>query len=298
MLAGCWRPSTCRLLKHVCRRRRRRRAAAVRALPGHLELRSISALALHSSSWGCPEILHVASPARQPLRMPAAASSLRDALWGTKSHTEVREDASMPSRASQPAGSRQWTGRRRRRRCRLQLGRPPLAPCPRRLQGAQYQKPRKIPLRIEPKTYFANERTFLAWLGMATTLGTISTAIAGFAGAAWLVCCLLSTALRLACVSQQAARRSRCSRQLARRMQPSAGRRGSAAWGAPPTRQHRPCTRSGGRGGQAPRRHQPGHRGAHHAHAAARVGAHDCVRALHLLLALRVHPPQAGRLLR
>ena len=27
----------------------------------------------------------------------------------------------------------------------------------------------------------ANERTFLAWLGMATTLGTVSTAIAGFA---------------------------------------------------------------------------------------------------------------------
>ncbi|KAL4435031.1 hypothetical protein ABPG77_003856 [Micractinium sp. CCAP 211/92] len=47
-------------------------------------------------------------------------------------------------------------------------------------EGAQYQKPRKIPLRIEPKTYFANERTFLAWLGMATTLGTVSTAIAGF----------------------------------------------------------------------------------------------------------------------
>ena len=27
----------------------------------------------------------------------------------------------------------------------------------------------------------ANERTFLAWLGMATTLGTVGTAIAGFA---------------------------------------------------------------------------------------------------------------------
>lgn len=67
----------------------------------------------------------------------------------------------------------------------------PAAPCPTSaaaaaarccLQGAQYQKPRKIPLRIEPKTFFANERTFLAWLGMATTLGTISTAIAGFSG--------------------------------------------------------------------------------------------------------------------
>ncbi|KAI8112615.1 hypothetical protein M9434_003936 [Picochlorum sp. BPE23] len=47
--------------------------------------------------------------------------------------------------------------------------------------GARYQLPRKIPLRIEPKTYFANERTFLSWLSMATTMGTIGTAIAGFA---------------------------------------------------------------------------------------------------------------------
>ena len=43
------------------------------------------------------------------------------------------------------------------------------------------QIPRKAPLRIEPKTYFANERTFLAWLSMATTLGTVGTAVAGFA---------------------------------------------------------------------------------------------------------------------
>eukprot|EP00890_Picochlorum_soloecismus_P001021 jgi/Picsp_1/191/NSC_00190-R1_vacuolar transporter chaperone 1 len=48
-------------------------------------------------------------------------------------------------------------------------------------EGARYQLPRKIPLRIEPKTYFANERTFLSWLSMATTLGTVGTAIAGFA---------------------------------------------------------------------------------------------------------------------
>ena len=95
-------------------------------------------------------------------------------------------------------------------------------------EGAEYQIPRKIPLRIEPKTYFgarrvlgrapgrglagcgaqtlanqglppasvpgphapptaslpsppaANERTFLAWLSMATTLGTVATAIARF----------------------------------------------------------------------------------------------------------------------
>lgn len=47
--------------------------------------------------------------------------------------------------------------------------------------GARYQLPRKIPLRIEPKTYFANERTFLSWMSMATTLGSVGTAIAGFA---------------------------------------------------------------------------------------------------------------------
>jgi uncharacterized membrane protein YidH (DUF202 family) len=47
--------------------------------------------------------------------------------------------------------------------------------------GARYHVPRKIPLRIEPKTYFANERTFLSWLSMATTLGSVGTAIAGFA---------------------------------------------------------------------------------------------------------------------
>ena len=47
--------------------------------------------------------------------------------------------------------------------------------------GARYQVPRKIPLRIEPKTYFANERTFLSWLSMATTLVSVGTAIAGFA---------------------------------------------------------------------------------------------------------------------
>jgi uncharacterized membrane protein YidH (DUF202 family) len=36
-------------------------------------------------------------------------------------------------------------------------------------------------MRIEPKTFFANERTFLAWLHMAVTLGSISAALLGFA---------------------------------------------------------------------------------------------------------------------
>jgi len=44
-------------------------------------------------------------------------------------------------------------------------------------------KPRKVPVKIEPKVYFANERTFLAWMEMAVTLATISTAIIAFADA-------------------------------------------------------------------------------------------------------------------
>ena len=42
------------------------------------------------------------------------------------------------------------------------------------------RKPRKIPMKVEPKTYFANERTFLSWLHMAVTLGSIGGALIGF----------------------------------------------------------------------------------------------------------------------
>lgn len=46
--------------------------------------------------------------------------------------------------------------------------------------GADLQLPRKVPLRIEPKSYFANERTFLSWMHMAITMGGITTALASF----------------------------------------------------------------------------------------------------------------------
>ncbi|KAK9826784.1 hypothetical protein WJX81_000272 [Elliptochloris bilobata] len=46
--------------------------------------------------------------------------------------------------------------------------------------GARYQVPRKVPLRIEPKTFFANERTFLSWVSMAITIGGVTTALVGF----------------------------------------------------------------------------------------------------------------------
>lgn len=41
--------------------------------------------------------------------------------------------------------------------------------------------PRKVPIKVEPKVFFANERTFLAWLHMSITLASISIAIVAFA---------------------------------------------------------------------------------------------------------------------
>ncbi len=39
-----------------------------------------------------------------------------------------------------------------------------------------------INMRVEPKTFFANERTFLHWLHMAVTVGSIGGALLGFSG--------------------------------------------------------------------------------------------------------------------
>lgn len=48
--------------------------------------------------------------------------------------------------------------------------------------------PRKLAtstlMKIEPKTFFANERTFLAWLHMAVTVASISAALLGFSSSA------------------------------------------------------------------------------------------------------------------
>eukprot|EP01024_Parvocaulis_polyphysoides_P026125 TRINITY_DN2383_c0_g1_i13.p1 TRINITY_DN2383_c0_g1~~TRINITY_DN2383_c0_g1_i13.p1 ORF type:complete len:750 (-),score=93.88 TRINITY_DN2383_c0_g1_i13:114-2363(-) len=38
----------------------------------------------------------------------------------------------------------------------------------------------QVVMRIEPKTFFANERTFLSWLHMAITVGSIAAALLGF----------------------------------------------------------------------------------------------------------------------
>lgn len=56
------------------------------------------------------------------------------------------------------------------------FAKPPMQPAP--LLAGQ-----TAPSKAEAKTFMANERTFLAWLHMAVTIGSISAALQGFAGA-------------------------------------------------------------------------------------------------------------------
>ena len=49
--------------------------------------------------------------------------------------------------------------------------------------GSRVNKLRVVPIKVEPKVYFANERTFLDWMHMSVLLATISTAIIAFAEA-------------------------------------------------------------------------------------------------------------------
>ena len=66
-------------------------------------------------------------------------------------------------------------------------------------------------MKIEPKSFFANERTFLAWLHMAVTIGSVAAALLGFAATADR--CLPLVALgALACL-QQLCHWNRVSRQ-------------------------------------------------------------------------------------
>uniref|UniRef100_A0A7S0WG32 SPX domain-containing protein n=1 Tax=Pyramimonas obovata TaxID=1411642 RepID=A0A7S0WG32_9CHLO len=39
---------------------------------------------------------------------------------------------------------------------------------------------RRVPMRVEPKTFFANERTFLSWMHMAVTIGTMSSGLLAY----------------------------------------------------------------------------------------------------------------------
>jgi len=40
--------------------------------------------------------------------------------------------------------------------------------------------PRKVPIKVEPKVHFGNERTFLAWLHVVTMLAAASVTIVTF----------------------------------------------------------------------------------------------------------------------
>jgi uncharacterized membrane protein YidH (DUF202 family) len=51
------------------------------------------------------------------------------------------------------------------------------------LTGALGRKPRKTPMKVEPKVFFSNERTLLGWLHMSVTLGALSAALLGYSSA-------------------------------------------------------------------------------------------------------------------
>ena len=66
----------------------------------------------------------------------------------------------------------------------LEEGQPDESPG-RKKTFARFRKrelPRMVPMRIEPKTSFANERTFLRWTHMSIILGGVSSAMLGQAG--------------------------------------------------------------------------------------------------------------------
>jgi len=52
---------------------------------------------------------------------------------------------------------------------------------PKRAEAGTLIKPRKAPVKVEPKVFFANERTFLAWMHLSVMLAGASIAILAFA---------------------------------------------------------------------------------------------------------------------
>ena len=57
-----------------------------------------------------------------------------------------------------------------------------------KLLGLVPKKTHTTPQRIEPKTFLANERTFLAWLHMGITIASIAAALLGFASGEGCAC--------------------------------------------------------------------------------------------------------------
>mmetsp|Transcript_36226 Transcript_36226/g.80603 ORF Transcript_36226/g.80603 Transcript_36226/m.80603 type:complete len:240 (+) Transcript_36226:633-1352(+) len=106
-------------------------------------------------------------------RVPPGLEDLSHPLLGTEPTLKLMLDPNeVRGFSSQPSSSQRGGGPPREPNFVLKLlG---LTPSSKKLARA-------TPMRIEPKTFFANERTFLAWLHMAVTIASISAALLGFA---------------------------------------------------------------------------------------------------------------------
>ncbi|KAI8867786.1 hypothetical protein GQ42DRAFT_103385, partial [Ramicandelaber brevisporus] len=54
-----------------------------------------------------------------------------------------------------------------------------------------------IPVRVEPKVYFANERTFLSWLNFAVMLGSLALGLLNFGDSVGRISGVLFTAISM-----------------------------------------------------------------------------------------------------
>lgn len=91
----------------------------------------------------------------------------REALTGDDANIELSVAGGLQSESESPSAFSFLTGIFR----------------PKGYQAIAASKIRKVPTKVEPKVFFANERTFLAWLHMSVTLSSISLAIVAFAEA-------------------------------------------------------------------------------------------------------------------
>lgn len=162
----------------------------VQAVPYWVDDESVRASMLMSA----PEQPSVLDPsARDQQEAEAIANKPRKRLGEGDDGSEIeelrqpllRQSSSLANRARQGASRLAKSSRSRSRDHLNSIGRfldwwfskPPMPPRPSE-QLASGQRPAKI----EPKTFFANERTFLSWLHMAVTMGSIATALLGFSG--------------------------------------------------------------------------------------------------------------------
>jgi uncharacterized membrane protein YidH (DUF202 family) len=111
-----------------------------------------AALAATSTSSGAPP---VSSPRGPPSSSLAKHASVKDMPTGTKDHVAIAVEGSAVRSRCLPARTKRSDAG----------GGPP---------GAHK---RMVPVKIEPKTFFANERTFIQWLGAAVLLVTLSVAM-------------------------------------------------------------------------------------------------------------------------